>query len=156
MTQTNAKKEPAPSQVRLVVEVDGNPVGFLDLDLEKLWPLIHHNKRDTAIEWMDPSKFDSIMRSVVTRRLLSRIKGRLYQTLGEEMVKAELDIENFALKAETAAQVFGRTKSEIEKFVAGSGRTEMEFHTFFWEYMLEEREITDLKKEWKAKDTPPR
>jgi hypothetical protein len=156
MTQTNAKKESAPPQVRLVVEVDGNPVGFLDLDLDKLWPLINHGKRDAAVEWMDPAKFDSIMRSVVTRRLLSRIKGRLYQNLGEEMVKAELDVENFTLKAETAAQVFGRTKSEIEKFVAGSGRTEMEFYTFFWEYMVEDREVNDLKKEWKAKDTPPR
>jgi hypothetical protein len=91
------------------------------------------------------------------KRLSSRIQERLYQTLGDEMVKAELDVENFTLKADAAAQVFGRTKSEIEKFVAGSGRTAVDFYNFFWAYMLEDREITDLKKEWKAaKDTPPR
>jgi hypothetical protein len=157
MTQVNTKKELLPSQVRLVVEVDGHPVGFLNLDLERLWPLINHRKRDiVAVEWMDAPKFDSVMRAVVTKRLMSRLQGRLYQTLGDEMVKAELDVENFTLKAETAAQVFGRTQTEIEKFVAGSGRTAADFYAFFWEYLLEDREVTDLKKEWKAKDIPTR
>ena len=35
MVQTNAKKDLSPTQVRLVVEVDGNPVGFLSLDLDR-------------------------------------------------------------------------------------------------------------------------
>jgi len=156
MHQANTKYEVTPGQVRLVVEVDGNPVGFLNLDLDRLWPLINHRKRDIPVEWMDPTKFDSIMRAVVMKRLISRIEGRLYQTLGEEIVQAELDAEDFTLKADAAAQVFGRSKTEIEKFVAESGRTAMDFYTFFWEYMLAEREISDLKKEWKAKDTPPR
>ena len=156
MPQVNAKKDSMPSQVRMVVEVDGNPVGFLDLDLDKLWPLINHGKRDSPVEWMDPSKYDSIMRAVVMKRLLNRIKERLHPTLGDEMVRAELDVENFTLKADAAAQVFGRTQSEIEKFVAGSGKTAMDFYTFLWEYMLEDREVNDLKKEWKAKDTAPR
>jgi hypothetical protein len=157
MPQANTKNELTPTQVRLVVEVDGNPVGFLNLDLDRLWPLINHRKRDMVpVEWMDPGKFDTIMRAVVMKRLISRIEGRLYQTLGEEMVKAELDAENFTLKADAAAQVFGRSQTEIEKFVADSGRSAMDFYTFFWEYMLADREISDLKKVWKAKDTPPR
>ena len=157
MSYANMKKESTPSQVRLVVEVDGNPVGFLNLDIDRLWPLINHRKRDTVpVEWIEPAKFDSIMRAAVIKRLISRIEGRLYQTLGDEMVKAELDVETFTLKADAAAQVFGRTKHDIEKLVAGSNRTTTDFYTFFWEYMLDDREITDLKKEWKAKDIPPR
>jgi hypothetical protein len=108
------------------------------------------------VEWMDAEKFDSIMRAVVMKRLISRIEERLYQTLGDEMVKAELDVENFILKTDAAVQVFGRTKPEIEKVVAESGRTAMDFHNFFWEYMLDDREVTDVKKEWKTKDIPPR
>ena len=155
MPQT--KKESTPSQVRLVVEVDGNPVGFLNLDLDRLWPLINHRKRDTVpVEWMDPGKFDSLMRAAVMKRLVSRIEGRLYKTLGDEIVQAELDAENFILKADTAAEVFGRTKGDIDKLLADSDRTTMDFFTFFWEYMLEDREINDLKKEWKSRDIPPR
>jgi len=157
MSTTNAKKESMPSQVRLVVEVDGNPVGFLNLDLDRLWPLITHRKRDAiSVEWIDSAKFESMVRAVVMKRLISRIEERLYQTLGEEMVKAELDVENVILKVHTAAQVFGRTKKEIEKLVAESGRTAMDFYTFFWEYMLEDREVNDLKKEWKGRDIPLR
>jgi hypothetical protein len=157
MSTTNARKESTPSQVRLVVEVDGNPVGFLNLDLDRLWPLINHRKRETIpVEWIDSAKFESMVRAVVMKRLISRIEERLYQTLGEEMVKAELDVENVILKAHAAAQVFGRTKKEIEKLVAESGRTAMNFYSFFWEYMLEDREVIDLKKEWKARDIPPR
>src|SRR6185436_7876009 len=118
MAQTNSKKDLSPTQVRLVVEVDGNPVGFLSLDLDRLWPLINHRKHDLVpIEWIDEAKFDSVMRAAVMKRLISRIEGRLYQTLGEEMVKAELDAENFLLKADGATQVFGRSKAEIEKMV---------------------------------------
>jgi hypothetical protein len=157
MAQTNSKKDLSPTQVRLVVEVDGNPVGFLSLDLDRLWPLINHRKHDLVpIEWIDEAKFDSVMRAAVMKRLISRIEGRLYQTLGEEMVKAELDAENFLLKADGATQVFGRSKAEIEKMVEESGRTVTDFYNFFWEYLLDEREINDLKKEWKAKSTPPR
>ena len=157
MSQANTKKEATPAQVRLVVEVDGNPVGFLNLDLDKLWPLINHRKHDLVpVEWMDPLKYDSIMRAVVMKRLVSRIETRLYKTLGDQIVQAELDTENFSLKADAAAEVFGRTQKDIEKLVAGSGRTEMDFYNFFWEYMLEDKEINDLKKEWKSKDIPPR
>jgi hypothetical protein len=152
------KNELTPAQVRLVVEVDGNPIGFLNLDLDRLWPLINHRKGESMerVEWMDPEKFESIMRAAVMKRLISRIEGRLYQTLGEEMVKAELDAENFTLKADAAAQVFGRSKAEIEKLVTGSGRSTADFYAFFWEYMLADKEVSDLKKEWKSKDIPPR
>src|SRR5215831_11013841 len=148
MSTTNTKKDVTPSQVRLVVEVDGNPVGFLNLDLDRLWPLINHRKHDLVpVEWMDPLKYDSIMRAVVMKRLVSRIETRLYKTLGDQIVQAELDTENFSLKADAAAEVFGRTQKDIEKLVAGSGRTEMDFYNFFWEYMLEDKEFNDLKKE---------
>ena len=157
MTQANPRRDSAPSEVRLVVEVDGNPVGFLNLDIDRLWPLINHREGDTVrVEWMDPAKFDSMMRAAVMKRLVSRIEGRLYQTLGDEMVKAELDVERFILKAEAGAQAFGTTAADIEKLVADSGRSTADFYSFFWEYLVGDREISDLKKEWKAKGTPPR
>ena len=157
MTQADIKKDSGPSEVRLVVEVDGNPVGFLNLDIDRLWPLINHRTRDTVpVEWMDALKFDSVMRATIVKRLLSRIEGRLYQTLGDEMVKAELEIESFIMKAEAAAQAFGTTSGDIEKLVAETGRTPNEFYTFFWQYLLDDREVSDLKKEWKANGTQPR
>ena len=157
MPQTNNKRESTQSDVRLVVEVDGSPVGLLNLDMDRLWPLISHRKRDTgSIEWIDTAKFNSVLRASVIKRLLERLQGHFYQALGNEMVKAELDIESFSLKAEAAAQTFGRTKQDIEALVAGSDRTAMDFYSFFWEYLLDDREVTDLKKEWKAKDTAPR
>jgi len=157
MSQANSKKETGPSEVRVVVEVDGNPVGFLNLDIERLWPLINHRKRDLVpLEWMDKAKFDSIMRAAVVKRLLSRIHTHLYQALGDEIVKAELDVESFHLKAEAAAKVFGRQKSDIEKLVTESDCSPMDFYSFFWDYLLDERETIDLKKEWKTKGTRPR
>src|SRR6185503_20769786 len=144
MPQTNTKKDSMPAQVRLVVEVDGNPVGFLSLDLDRLWPLINHRTRDgVPAEWMDPEKFDSIMRAVVMKRLISRVEGRLYQTLGDEMVKAELDVEDFTLRADTAVQAFGRSNDEIEKLVGESDRTPVDFYTFFWQFLLDDREVND-------------
>ena len=156
MSQTHTRKEPVPTEVRVVVEVDGNPVGFLNLDIERLWPLINRKGDAAPVEWMDPEKFDSAMRAAVIKRLLARMQNRLYQTLGEEIVKAELDVESFILKADAAAQVFGRKKADIEKLAAESNRTPADFDSFFWEYLLDERETNDLKKEWKAKGTPPR
>jgi len=41
MQQTNTRRE-IPSEVRVMVEVDGNPVGFLNLDIDRLGPLIYH------------------------------------------------------------------------------------------------------------------
>src|SRR5262245_31465187 len=157
MSQVNSKKESIPTQVRLSVEVDGHPVGSLNLDLDRIWPLINHRKDESVpVEWMDAPTFHSIMRAVVQKRLVSRIQSRLHPALGDEMVKAELDAEEFKLKADAAAQIFGRTKSDIEKFVADSGRTPADFYALFWEYLLEDRDVSDLKKDWKAKDTPPR
>ena len=156
MQQTNTRKE-IPSEVRVIVEVDGNPVGFLNLDIDRLWPLINHRKRDIVpVEWIDPPKFESIMRAAVIKRLLSRLQSHLYRSLGDEIVKAELDVETINLKAEGAAQTFGRTRADMEKLVAESDNTAMDFYTFFWEYLLDERDVIDLKKEWKAWGTPPR
>ena len=157
MSQPNAKKDSVPSEVRVVVEVDGNPVGFLNLDVGRLWPIINHRKGDSVpAEWMDGTKFDSIMRAAVVKRLTSRLETHLYRALGDEIVKAELDVETFNLKAEAAVQAFGRTKADIEQLVLEMDRTPMDFFTFFWEYLLDDREVNDLKKEWKAKGTPPR
>jgi hypothetical protein len=156
MPRTNTKRD-VPSEVRVVVEVDGNPVGYLNLDIDRLWPLINHRKRDTVpVEWMDATKFDSIMRAAVVKRLMSRLEGHLYQALGDEMVKAELDVESFNLKAESAAQAFGRKKADIEALVAESDGTTMDFYTFFWEYLLDDRDVIDLKKEWRTRGTAPR
>jgi hypothetical protein len=157
MSQTHSRREPVPTEVRLVVEVDGNPVGFLNLDMERLWPLINHRMDGASpVEWMDTAKFDSAMRAAVIKRMMARMQNRLYQTLGDEIVKAELDVESFILKADAAAQAFGTKKEDIEKLAAESNRTPADFDSFFWEYLLDEREINDLKKEWKAKGTPPR
>jgi len=138
------------SQVRVVVEVDGCPVGVMDLDMERLWPLIHHQKRELPVEWVDRDRFDSLVRAAAVKKLVSRLEQHLYRTLGDEIVKTELDIESFLLKAEAAGQAFGRKKSDIEKLVADSGRTAMDFYSFFWEYLLDDRETIDIKKEWKA------
>jgi hypothetical protein len=157
VSQLNSKKEAVQTEVRLIVEVDGNPVGVLNIDIDRLWPLINHRKRDTVpVEWIDAPKFESVMRAAIIKRLLTSLQGQLYQSLGNEMVKAELDVESFNLKVETARQAFGETKADIEKLVAETNQSEADFHVFFWEYLLGDREVTDLKKEWKAKSTPPR
>jgi hypothetical protein len=157
MSQPNTKKESPPSEVRVVVEVDGNPVGFLNLDVSRLWPLINHRGQDhVPVEWMDPTKFECITRAAVVKRLMARLETHLYRALGDEMVKAELDAESFKLKADAAAQAFGRTNAEIEKLVLETNRTPADFSAFFWEYLLDEREVIDLKKEWKAWGTQPR
>ena len=156
MPQTNSKKE-IPSEVRMVVEVDGNPVGFLNLDIDRLWPLINHGSRDgLKVEWMNKAEFDSVMRAAVMKRFMSRLEARLYQALGDEMVKAELDVENLSLKTENAVQAFGHTQSDIEHLVLESDSTPMDFYSFFWDYLLDDREVIDLKKEWKARGTRPR
>ena len=150
-------KKEVPSEVRVVVEVDGNPVGVLNLHIDRLWPLINHRSHDRIpVEWMDASKFASVMRAAVAKRLMSRLNTHLYQTLGDEIVKAELDVESFMLKAEAAGHAFGKTRGEIEKLVAETDRTPMDFYTFFWEYLIGDRDVNDLKKEWKAWDTRPR
>jgi hypothetical protein len=157
MPQANNRRDNGQSEVRLVVEVDGNPVGMLNLDIDRLWPLINHQKRAALpIEWIDPAQLDSVVRTAVVKRLLRRLEGHLYKALGNEMVKAELDVETLNLKTEAAAQAFGRTKGEIEKLVKDADRSTNEFQSFFWEYLLDDREINDLKKEWKAKGTAPR
>jgi hypothetical protein len=151
------RKESSASEVRVVVEVDGNPVGFLNLDLSRLWPLINHRKRDhSPVEWLESTEFDSMMRAAVVKRLMTRLQTHLYRTIGDEIVKAELDTESFKLRLEAAAQAFGRTSEDVEKLAASSGRTPAEFYTFIWDYLVDEREVIDLKKEWKAWDTPPR
>ena len=156
MQQTNARKE-IPSEVRVIVEVDGKPVGSLNLDIDRLWPLINHRTRDIVpVEWIDATKFDSVMRAAVIKRLLSRLQTHMYRSLGDEIVKAELDVESFNLKAEAAAQTFGRNRADVEKLVGESDNTAMDFYTFFWEYLLDDRESIDLKKEWKAWRNSPR
>ena len=156
MSQITKKESPA-SEVRMVVEVDGNPIGLLNLDLTRLWPLINHSKRDhLPVEWMDAPQFDSMVRAAVVKRLTARLQTHLYRALGDEIVKAELDVESFTLKAETAAQAFGRTQADIEQLVLDSDRTPMDFYTFFWEYLLDDNDTTDLKKKWKEWGIPPR
>jgi hypothetical protein len=150
MNQTNKKE--LPSEVRVVVEVDGKPVGTLHLDMDRLWPLINHRQREALpVEWLDAQRLDAVIRAAALKNIMNRLQSDLYQALGNQIVKAELDVENFTLKAEAAAQIFGRTQKEIESLAAESGRTPADFYTFFWEYMLDDREpAEDLKKRWKV------
>ena len=151
MNEVNRRDKELAAEVRVIVEVDGNPVGFLSLGVDRLWPLINHRIGEiAAAEWIDPKRYDAGLRAAVVHGIMSRLAGRLYQVLGEEIVKAELDAESYALRAEAAAQTFGRTHQDVEKTAADANRTTGEFFTFFWDYMLNDREIPDLKKEWKA------
>jgi len=141
----------AESEIRIVVEVDGRPVGFMNLDLDRLWPLINHRKRDVApAEWIDRSQFRTAVRASVAKHLTHHLQSQLYKALGKEIVRAELNLESLVMKAETAAQVFGRTKAELTAYTSKSGRTMADFETFFWESLLNESEPSDLKKNWKA------
>lgn len=147
----NAAVKGAESEIRIIVEVDGNPVGILDLDVDRLWPLINHRKRDSApAEWIDRARFRMAVRAAVARNLTKRLQTHMYQALGKEIVRAELNLETMVLKAEAAAQTFGRTKSEIAALTAKSGRTPADFEAFFWENLLNESESSDLLKHWKA------
>jgi hypothetical protein len=144
------RRKGAASEVRVVVEVDGKPVGFLNLDMERLWPLINHNLKEApSAEWIDRRRFDTMMRAVVARNLSNRLQSQLYSTLGSEIVRTELDIEGFTLRAEAAAQAFGNTRKEIEKLAAKTGSTPAKFYEFFWEYMTEERDGIEPQKAWK-------
>ena len=121
--RTRSKKSET-SKVPVVVEVDGNPVGLLDLDWDRLWPAINHRNRDPVnIEWMKRAEFDAVANATVLRPFMRRLEGRLYQGLGDEMVRAELDIENLYLKMDAAAQEFGRTDTDLQQVLAGGGGT---------------------------------
>jgi len=141
----------AESEIRIIVEVDGNPVGILDVDVDRLWPLINHRRRDAApAEWIDRARFRTAVRAAVARNLTERLQTHMYQALGKEIVRAELNLETMVLKAEAAAQTFGRTKREIAAMAAKSGRTPADFDAFFWENLLNESESADLMKHWKT------
>jgi hypothetical protein len=156
MSRTRQSRKQSPADVRMVVEVDGSPVGFLELDIDRLWPLVNHRKWDRLqIEWLDPKRFEGVMRAAAVRSLLGRVQSHLYKTLGKEIVNAELDVESFVIKAEAAGQAFGRTRKDIQKLTAAAGRTLDDFYAFFWDYMLDEREGVDPKKKWKAAGRKP-
>src|SRR6186713_2490434 len=107
MVQTNAKKDLSPTQVRLVVEVDGNPVGFLSLDLDRLWPLINHRKRDLVpVEWLEAAKFESLMRASVMRR-------RRYLAGPRRISRSSF--RNRAAQRRTSITSFGNTCSMSER-----------------------------------------
>jgi hypothetical protein len=144
------KKQTNAAAVRVVVEVDGNPVGFLNLDMERLWPLINHSMKERPpAEWIDRRRFETMMRAVAMRNLSNRLQSHLYQALGNEIVKAELDIEGFTLRAEAAAQAFGQSRQDIEKLALKSQSTPQDFYEFFWKFMTDEREGIEPKKAWK-------
>jgi hypothetical protein len=150
------KSKPNTAEVRVVVEVDGNPVGFLHLDMGRLWPLIHHNIKETQpAEWIDRERLETVLRAVVARNLSNRLQGHLYQTLGNEIVKTELDIEALTLKIEAAAQSFGNSQKDIEDLTAKTGHTTADFYEFFWKYVMDEREGIEPKKAWKKAITKP-
>jgi len=140
-----------PPQVRVVVEVDGKPIGFMNIDMGKLWPLINHRIKETSpAEWIDRRRFQTVIRAIVMKNLSSRLQPHLYTTLGSEIVKAELDVEGLTMKAEAVAQAFGRSRKDIEDLAAKTGNAAGDFYDFFWHYMMDERDGIDLKKAWKA------
>src|SRR5262245_47460980 len=144
------KRKTNGSEVRVVVEVDGSPVGFLNLDMGRLWPLINHSVKEIPpAEWIDRRRLEEMMRAVVARNLSNRLQTHLYETLGNEIVKAELDIEGFTLKLEAAAQAFGNTRKEVEELTEKSGSSAAHFYEFFWKYMMDDREGIEPKKAWK-------
>jgi hypothetical protein len=139
------------AEVRVVVEVDGQPVGFMSLDMARLWPLINHRLKETPpADWIDHRRFQTMMRALIMKNLSNRLQFHLYATLGNEMVRAELDIEAFKSKAEEVVQAFGSSRSDIETLTAKAGNTTTDFYEFFWNYMMDEREGMDPKKAWKA------
>lgn len=145
------KRKEGDSDVRVVVEVNGQPVGFMTLDMGRLWPLINHRLKDIPpAEWIDRRRLQTMIRAVVMQNLSHRLQFHLYATLGNEIVKAELDIEGMTMKAEEVAQAFGRSRNDIEKLTAKTGNTAADFYAFFWEYMMDERDEMDPKKAWKA------
>jgi hypothetical protein len=145
------KRKVGDAEVRVVVEVNGQPVGFMSLDMERLWPLINHRiKEIPPAEWIDRRRFQTMVRAIVMKSLSNRLQFHLYASLGNEMVKAELDIEGLKMKAEDAAQAFGSTRGDIEKLVAKTGKTSSDFYEFFWNYMMDERDGIDPKKAWKT------
>lgn len=144
------KRKVGDAEVRVVVEVDGQPVGFMSLDMARLWPLISRKVQETPAEWIDPRRFQTMVRAVVMKNLSNRLQFHLYANLGNEIVRAGLDIEGLTLKAEAAAQTFGRSHEDIEELAARSGNTPAEFYDFFWKYMMDERDSVDPKKAWKA------
>ena len=144
------KRKTTASKVQVVVEVDGTPVGVLSLDMERLWPQISHNLKETLpAEWIDRRRFDTMMRAAVARNLSNRLQSHLYSALGSEIVKAELDVEGFTLRAEAVAQAFGNTRKEVEKIATKTGNTPSDFYAFFWNYMMDERDAIEPKKAWK-------
>jgi len=152
----SGKAKQIASDVRVAIEVGSNPVGFLDLDIDQLWPLINHRKKDTGpVEWMDTKRYDDVIRAAVILKLVGRLRTHLYEALGDEIVKAELDVESFAVKSETAAKVFGRTREDIEKLATESNRCPLDFYVFFWKYLLDDRDAIALRKAWEsARDGP--
>src|SRR5215217_4982423 len=138
------KSKAGDAEVRVVVEVDGQPVGFMSLDMARLWPLINHRIKETPpAEWIDRRRFYTMMRALIMKNLSNRLQFHLYATLGNEIVRAELDIEEFKSKAEAAAQAFGASRAEIETLAAKTGNTATDFYEFFWKFMMDERDGID-------------
>ena len=150
MSKQNAKKE-SPAEIRMVVEVDGNPKPAKEMENEDRAVTI---KATGSVR--ERADCEAIVRAAVVKRLMARMANQLYGTLGNQMVQAELDVESFQMKAEAAAKAFGAAKGDIEKLVSDSGRAPLDFYSFFWDYLLDKRDTIDLKKEWKAWGTPPR
>lgn len=146
-----SKRKVGDAEVRVVVEVDGQPVGFMSLDMARLWPLINHRIQEAPpADWIDRRRFQTMMRALIMKHLSNRLQFHLYATLGKEIVRAELDIAGFKSKADAAVQAFGTAPNDIKELVGKTGHTATDFYEFFWNYMMDEREGIDPKKAWKA------
>ena len=138
--------------IRVVLEVDGNPVGSVSIELDRVWQILDLRRADgPQTEWLKNSEFEALLRSAVLNRFTQHLKSHLYEAFGQSLVKAELDIENLNLKAEAVVQAFGKTKREFEEALAEAGGSVAEFHAFLRGYLTGDGELVDPKKAWKSR-----
>ena len=151
-TRNSRNRESRPgSKLKLVVEVDGKPIGVLDIDWDRLWPEVNHRNRESiGIEWVDGKEIEARVKTTMLSRFTRRLEPRLYQSLGDEMVRAELDIENFFLRLEAAGQAFGTSRKAVDRILRSSDATQAEFMEFLWEYVVSDAEIDLIEETWKA------
>ena len=61
-----------------------------------------------------------------------------------------IETENLYLRMEAASQALGRTSAEIKTLLSKTGGTRADFTNFFWDYLLSDRDVTDLEQEWQV------
>lgn len=139
------------NSVRVVLEVDGSPVGFVNIDLDRLWPVLDLRRPDGPhAAWLRDSDFDTLVRNAVLKRFMEHLKADLYHAFGQSLVKAELQMESVNLKAEAVVQAVGKSREEFENLLAECAGNSAEFYSFLHQYLTGEVESSNPRKEWKT------